>query len=66
MDASGDSGINSDSQHEMDKENDGGEEDDDGLSLKDKDVLSGMMEIIAILWTGLADELAKVRKLLVK
>ena len=35
-------------------------EDEEGLSLKDTDVIDGMLEIIAILWTGIAQQLAKV------
>lgn len=36
------------------------EEEKEGLSLKDTDVIDGMLEIIAILWTGIAQQLAKV------
>ncbi|XP_030855770.1 condensin-2 complex subunit G2 [Strongylocentrotus purpuratus] len=35
------------------------EEEKEGLSLKDTDVIDGMLEIIAILWTGIAQQLAK-------
>ncbi|XP_071503358.1 condensin-2 complex subunit G2-like [Diadema antillarum] len=34
-------------------------ENEEGLSLKDKEVIDGMLEIIAILWTGIAHQLAK-------
>ncbi|XP_041457703.1 condensin-2 complex subunit G2-like [Lytechinus variegatus] len=35
------------------------EEEREGLSLKDTDVIDGMLEIIVILWTGIAQQLAK-------
>ncbi|KAJ8036414.1 Condensin-2 complex subunit G2 [Holothuria leucospilota] len=61
MNASGDSSVTSseDSKMEtqMDKENEN--EDEDGLSLKDKDVMEGMLEIVAILWTSIGTELSK-------
>ncbi|PIK39644.1 putative condensin-2 complex subunit G2 [Apostichopus japonicus] len=58
MNASGDSSISSSGDNELDKENEDVGEDAE-LSLKDKDVLNGMLEIIAILWTGIGNQLTK-------
>ncbi|XP_038078115.1 condensin-2 complex subunit G2-like isoform X2 [Patiria miniata] len=33
--------------------------DEDSLSLQDTDIMEGMLEIIAVLWTGINDQLAK-------
>lgn len=60
MNASGDSSISSSGDNELDKENEDVGEDAE-LSLKDKDVLNGMLEIIAILWTGIGNQLTKVK-----
>ena len=36
------------------------EDEEETLTIQDTDVMEGMLEIIAVLWTGISDQLAKV------